>query len=121
MVWSWSHTQEAYQNAYENLQNSPRHFLEVTFAEIRAAGPIDDEGEEQTFNEKKYNRALKQAAKLPDDVLADAIWEFAENQAVCDNGGYNAWVCPWGCHTVPFELRDEDEDEDEDEQWQGEH
>ncbi len=39
---------------------------------------------------------------------ADAIWQYAsEDLRTCDNGGYNAWMCPWGCHTVSFDGPDD--------------
>jgi hypothetical protein len=115
MAWSWSHTTEAYDNAQENLSLLPREDLEVIYAEWRAAqsksGRVDDSN---YFNEKKYLRALKFAKTLPDDVLADFIWERASEHATCDNGGFNAWVCPSGCHSVPFGKPDDDDADDED-------
>ena len=43
------------------------------------------------------------AKTLANDVLADAIWDFASNKLKdCDNGGHNAYVCPFHCHEVPF-------------------
>lgn len=106
MAWSWSHTQEAYSNAEQNLRNLPRETLEVIFGEWRAAqgkgGIIHDSDD---FNLKKYERALKYAKTLSDDVLADFIWEQASELATCDNGGFEAWMCPsgCGCHCVPFD------------------
>ena len=105
MAWSWSHSQEAYENARENLSTLDRETLEIIFAEWRAAqgkgGIIHNHNH---FHQRKYDRALKHAKTLPDDVLADFIWERASEQATCDNGGWNAWMCPSGCHTVPFSL-----------------
>ena len=37
MAWSWSHSQEAYENARENLSTLDRETLEIIFAEWRAA------------------------------------------------------------------------------------
>lgn len=45
-----------------------------------------------------------------DDVV-EQIWEWASNNALCDNGGYRAWMCPDGCHTVPFDLEESEEEE----------
>jgi len=28
------------------------------------------------------------------------------DQQHCDNGGWNCWLCPSGCHTVPFDFPD---------------
>jgi hypothetical protein len=35
------------------------------------------------------------------------VWEKVKALAVCDNGGFEAWVCPYGCHTLPFDLMEE--------------
>lgn len=113
MAWSWSHTNEAYADAEANLRRLPKEELEVIFAEWRAAqekgGAIDRC--HAAFNERKYNRALAYAKQLDDETLADFIWEKASEQATCDNGGWNAWTCPHGCHTVPFSPEDEDQDD----------
>ena len=108
MAWSWSHTSEAYQNAENNLRRMRREELEIIFSEWRAAqgkhGRIDfsDPG----FDQRKYNRAIDHAKTLPVSALADFIWERASDFATCDNGGFNAWMCPHGCgpHCVPFDL-----------------
>jgi hypothetical protein len=114
MAWSWSHTAEAYDNARENLARLPKEKLEIIFAEWRAAqgkgGIIHDHNE---FNERKYNRALAYAKTLDDETLVDFIWERAEEAATCDNGGFEAWMCPSGCHTVSFSPLDEPEDEED--------
>jgi len=47
-------------------------------------------------------------------VLADFIWEQASEYATCDNGGFNAWMCPsgCGCHCVSFSPPDEPANEE---------
>jgi len=115
MAWSWSHSQQAYADAEENLRNLPKETLEIIFAEWRAAqgkgGIIHDHND---FNQRKYERALKHAKTLLDDVLADFIWEQASDHATCDNGGFNAWMCPsgCGCHCVSFSPPDEPANEE---------
>ncbi len=112
MAWSWSHTGEAYAFAYERLSELPTDELAVIFAEWRAAeigGGIVDANE---FSQRRYERALKFATTGPNDTMpgewvADWIWNKAEEHCTCDNGGFNAWVCPYGCHTVPFGPDDE--------------
>ena len=114
MAWSWSHTAEAYANCYANVQNKPKEWLDVVYAEWHAC-ETDDDGQLDinSFNEEAYNAALAEAKELTDDVLADYIWERMSEAATCDNGGFNAWACPSGCgpHLVPFDLEEEDEDE----------
>lgn len=110
MAWSWSHSQEAYAAAEHNLRQLDSETLQIIFAEWRAAqgkhGVITDH---DAFNSRKYERALAYAKGLPDDVLADFIWEKASEYATCDNGGFNAWLCPSGCgpHCVPFDTEDD--------------
>jgi hypothetical protein len=79
----------------------PRKTLEVIYAEWIAHRP--DDGPEH-FDQKAYAKALVEAGNLPDDTLADFVWEKAEELATCTNGGWEAYVCPFGCgpHTVPF-------------------
>ena len=116
MAWSWSHTQQAYADAEDNLRNLPKETLEIIFAEWRAAqgkhGAIDPVSPD--FNERKYERALKHAKTLPHDTLVDFVWEKASEFATCDNGGFDAWICPHGCgpHCVSFSRPEEGEIED---------
>lgn len=100
MAWEWSHTAEAYADAQANLEALPRVDLEIIFAEWIANDPSGDE----TFNQDAYASAHQEAKSLPASHLADEIWRLASNQATCDNGGFNAWLCPYGCgcHQVPF-------------------
>jgi hypothetical protein len=103
MAWDWSHTNEAYANAYDNLHNSPRDFLVIAFAEWKAKEIEDSDNDNDPFG-AEYEGELAFAARLATDTLADAIWDKASEQRTCDNGGYNAWVCPYGCHTVSFDC-----------------
>lgn len=110
MAWEWSHTGEAYQNVEANIKAKPREWLEVVFAEWRAAQ--DKRGIPQTgthnFDERKYNRALAYAKRpeITDEWLAQFIWERTEELRTCENGGWKAWACPsgCGCHLIPFDL-----------------
>lgn len=108
MAWSWSHTNEAYADARENLFRLDRETLIVIYAEWRAAqgkhGRIDPVCSH--FSERRYNRALEFAKTLPDNTIAESIWEKAEEFSTCTNGGWKAWLCPFGCavHMVPFDC-----------------
>lgn len=112
MAWSWSHTNEAYAAAYNNVHKQDREWLEVCYAEWHATEMHDEESamagtlDINSFNEDKYNEALAACKNLPNDILADYIWERMSEEATCDNGGFNAWACPSGCHTVPFDLEE---------------
>jgi hypothetical protein len=108
MAWSWSHSQEAYCDARDNVGRKSREWLEVCYAEWWAAGSNDCGYVDGTaFDEGIYNVVLIEAKTLPDDVLADHIWDQMQEQATCDNGGWNAWCCPSGCHTVSFSPESE--------------
>ena len=121
MAWSWSHTQQAYADAQENLSGLDRETLEIIFAEWRAAqgkhGAID--AVSPAFSDRKYDRALKHAKTLTHDTLVEFIWEKAYEFATCDNGGFEAWMCPHGCgpHRVSFSAPAEDEEDDLDDDW----
>lgn len=110
MAWSWSHSNEAYAYAQQKVQELPLEILQIIYAEWIAHRP--DEGPEH-FNQRAYKKALREAKKLPGDVLADFIWEKAEERATCTNGGWEAWVCPFGCgpHMVPFGPEEQEESE----------
>jgi hypothetical protein len=102
MAWSWSHAAEAYDDAHANLREETLHFLQVAYAEILSHHPEHPLAESEGFVEAYYKTNLEAAKRLTREELIDAIWSFAEEDQTCDNGGWNAWVCPYGCHTVPF-------------------
>jgi hypothetical protein len=108
MAWSWSHTAQAYADAEENLEELPRDTLEEILAEWECHRPGTDDFAAELWETTLAN---VKARELPTDVLADAIWDRASEQQTCDNGGFNAWMCPYGCgpHTVPFNRETEGE------------
>jgi len=110
MAWSWSHTVEAYFDARENLFDLDADTLRVIWAEWMGCPPSDDGFRyDEDFDPALYESKLAEAASIDAESLAESIWDFAEEQRTCDNGGWNAWVCPSGCHTVPFSRGDDDE------------
>lgn len=108
MAWSWSHSQEAYHNLRANIYGQDREWLEVVFAEWRAAqgkhGIINSIHAD--FSNRKYERALAWAKQQDRDWLAEFIYEQSEQFSTCTNGGWEAWCCPHGCgsHQLPFDL-----------------
>lgn len=83
MAWEWSHTPEAYYNACDNLHKKYRRFLRecaIEWAEHEGVKPPP--------------------ASVDKDALADHVWDKAEKQRTCDNGGFNAWVCQSGA--IPY-------------------
>lgn len=107
MAWEWGFSVEGIEAIRENIRNQDREWLETVFAEWETIPKNQNDGfSTQDFNEKKYSKALQKAKKLPDDVLADYIYERAETQSLAENGGHNAYCCPYGCtcHTVSLNL-----------------
>jgi hypothetical protein len=128
MTWEWSHTHEAYAAVHDNIMALPRAEQEVIMAEWKAAGrgghfyPKGLSG--APFDRRRYARALATLQLEPDyffqdtgdgSIVGDRIWTLTERQALCTNGGGEAWVCPYGCHTVPFHTPYEEQEDDEDE------
>lgn len=115
MAWSWSHTEEAYENARLNTHDLSQEELAVILAEWDATTPDEDYGysggDLNDFDSEAYERALVERLKLPQDELAAKVWDLACDLRTCDNGGWNAWLCPYGCHTVPFDREGDDEAE----------
>lgn len=66
----------------------------------------------EAFDSDAYATAIEDAKFLNYDQLAEYVAERAEEHAMCDNGGFDAWVCPSGCHTVSFSSREELEQEE---------
>ena len=108
MAWSWSHTAEAYQNARDNFLELPPSTLRVILAEWAAAKRNEYGGYD--FNLRKYRKAIRENYRLERrlgphilESLAEDCWNKIEELATCDNGGFDCWVCPFGCHTVSFD------------------
>ena len=119
MAWEWSHTQEAYDNALNNLDNFETDEL-LTIASEWAAWDGED-----GFDEGKYYKALKDLRNRRSRLvkrnmthgfregLIDDIWNHMSEFRTSDNGGYNAWACPYGCHTVSFDSDNTEEIDNE--------
>lgn len=101
MTWEGNPSEEA----HENLHDCDREFLEVCFAEIKAARNRGNGHWE--FNSQRYHSEYLPLAKtLVNETLANAIWDFATKLKETDNGGFNAYMCPFHCHKVSMK-RDE--------------
>lgn len=93
MSWAWNHTEEAYENARQNVQLLAKKTLICILQEKEQAG------KPPSF------RLNWNPRNSPKDVLADMVWQRMLSLRTCDNGGHNAWCCPYGCHTVSFDKR----------------
>jgi len=101
MSWEWSHTQEAYDNVRFNIGLIPHDELVVIYAEWKT----------QNWALGEYEAWKAKAKEIDAKKLADIVYEYSANAATCDNGGHNAYICPDGCHTVPFEREDENDEQ----------
>lgn len=112
MAWSWSHSQEAYRDAEINLNHLPQDTIATIWAEWQASTP--GEFGDYNFNSRKYNREIRRAhSHIRRGLIGEMIvqiWVKASEYSTCDNGGWNAWLCPYGCgcHTVPFHIEEEE-------------
>jgi len=98
MAWSWSYSNEGINNIRNQIHAKDREWLEICWAENYAAEPITDEetGEvdhssEPELNSEKYEEGLQMASEMAEDVLADAIFDFACEIATSSNGGWEAY------------------------------
>ncbi len=115
MAWSWSHTDEAYAAVEERLNNKAdaanngdtevAEWLEVVWSEWVASDWREDRVTTD-LDLRKYERAIarakRQGGSLGYDKLAKDIWEWTSELAACTNGGHEAYLCPHGCHLLPF-------------------
>lgn len=102
MAWSWSHTPQAVAAARANCFALDHEELAVIAAEWKA---YRGETGVESFDADTYHGYLGSVVKNPTDVIAREVWDQAVEQSTCDNGGFNAWLCPYGCgpHCVPFD------------------
>lgn len=123
MAWSWSHTEEAYVYAREQMEKLDRETRNVIAAEWLAAVPHPQYGIgfHANLDLRKYAKSLVRVAEWSDEKINKFIWDGVEGRddlgmnklRTCENGGWEAWCCPFGCgcHMVPFSS-DEEEMED---------
>ena len=105
MAWEWSHTMAAYKNARDNLATFDDEQLAAVYAEWRAMVPR--ENSEPDLHLGQYRFALigarSKIRRGMRDLLEDVVYGHMAEQSTCDNGGFDAWACPFGCHTVSFD------------------
>ena len=112
MAWEWSHTQEAYDNVKDNLSELSKTDLIVIYAEIKSSTMM--EHFTYDLNDIKFRFYVQHITRQVDnhklalDSIVEFIYEFASDYRTCDNGGFNAYVCPYGCHIVSFDKKEND-------------
>ena len=116
MVWQWSHTSEGIEAVRENIAKLTTDQLCELYAEWKAFdADIQDQQKDDPdftednvvnpgsyFDEEVYKKELEFAkqAGCP-DIFAAYIFDRASAYQTCDNGGFNAYVSPYGT-TVSF-------------------
>ena len=109
MSWEWSHAPEAYEEWKDELRKKSKAFLNEAYAEWNCNDIIEAQSEVEDVPavllcsphfDGRYEHFIKEAKKWPKDVLVEWVWARAEQLRTTDNGGFNCWVCPEGCHTV---------------------
>lgn len=112
MAWEWSHAPQSYANAYANLLSlHDAELLEIR-AEWFAHNLANPKGSEPTIDDFEIGerKALEELETYGAENVTEWIWADIEELRTCDNGGHNAWACPFGCHTVPFSAPTESAD-----------
>jgi hypothetical protein len=107
MTWSWSHTDEAYQNVRDNIADLSQDTLKIILAEWQEY--VAGGRKEREFNLDRYEKYLSAMSGLfIGETAQESIYQLAKQESNCENGGYEAWVCPYGCHRVSFDREQED-------------
>lgn len=121
MAWEWSHSPEAYENLRFNMESFVESGL-AWFGDEIASGTMqnlkDLEFCVESWAECKLNAEGKECnvenfdvaytkglefIRLGADIFTDSWYEMVESIRLCTDGGYEAFVCPTGCHTLPFD------------------
>ena len=101
MAWEWSHDAETYYKARRNLERNSKKILAEIWAEWQCYdinNADDDANEACAYLDGTYARILKEAKAMDRDELVEDIWNRAEEQRTCTNGGWAPWLCPYGCY-----------------------
>lgn len=130
MSFSWSHTDEAYDNVYQNILRLTPTLLQIAWAEIKTyeilikqenlvryevfEDSVEETGESfNEFNKEIYIRLLEYAKDLDYAILVSDIWKFTSDHRECDNGGYNAYITPYNTLMVSFSPPEKWEEKEE--------
>ena len=125
MAWEWSHTAEAQEMALQNLGRKSIKFLSECYAEWKCEEIMDASKSFQDelfmfadddspvpelpnvlktdpMRDGRYEGFVKEAKEMDKDELVGWVWEKSSEQRTCENGGYDPWMCPHGCHKVKW-------------------
>jgi hypothetical protein len=98
MAWQWSHTQQAEDNAKQNLYNLSKEVLVDCLVDWKVQTGVEV---------SDYDSTVDMYKGLLQCELVEKVWDYMsswEHGRTCDNGGFNAWVDKDGYVTVSFDL-----------------
>lgn len=112
MAWEWSHSDDAYGYAEEQLGKLPVSTLLEIAGEWKTH--INNKAKEAYEREHEFDEADEVAppfvepctldfAGMSGGTIAAWIWSQAsgyDHGRTCSNGGHELYLCPHGCHTV---------------------
>lgn len=102
-IYPWSHSASAKTDLYHNIHDLDVESLREIYAEIKAgADKYSHEESDDEFDKARYYKALSKSQDISRENLAQFVWGYAEMIRRCKDGARKAIVCPFGCHTVPF-------------------
>jgi len=118
MTWEWSHTEDAYGYAEEQLKKLPRTVLTeiahewAAYVNGKASEKHEaDHEDDETIPPFTPPIAGNSILHMGCSELSDFIWEHAsswDHGRRASNGGHELYLCPDGCHSV--DLRDMPQD-----------
>lgn len=104
----WSHSQVAYDHVRDQLFDKAElalndteiaEWIQIIWAEWKATKDYE-------LDIIEYEKQLAFAKMFSEihgfDSLIVDIWENANEARNCDNTMHDAWICPTGCHRLPF-------------------
>ena len=112
MIWPLSHSEDGLHNAQLNIQSRSREWLEEVAAEWAVYEKVDNTEDFEVFQELMDEELLR-LKEVPQEALADFVFDKAVEQGDCTNGGWELYCCPYHCapHTVGFDLEEDASDE----------
>ena len=72
------------------------------YTRVEANKYIPESMTSNPLTDGRYDFIALEARNDVKERIADYVWKRASEQRTCENGGFNPWMCPHGCHTVEW-------------------